>query len=62
MNGPQEVLKQRQTGWQSDMGGYTENCVKRNVGPGSVNIVRTDNLRAFERVKNSATSRRSKEH
>ena len=38
------------------MGGYTENCVKRNVRPGSVNIVRTDNLRAFERVKNLVTS------
>lgn len=37
-------------------GQYTKNCVKWNVRPGFVNIVRTDNLRAFERVKNLVTS------
>ena len=37
---------------------YTENYIKRNVRPGSVNIVRTDNLRVSERAKNSVTSRR----
>ncbi len=37
---------------------YTENYIKQNVKPGSVNIVRTDNLRVSERAKNSVTSRK----
>lgn len=37
---------------------YTSSYVSKNVKPGTVNIVRTDNLRISERAKDSVTTRR----